>query len=58
MKAVKDTVFVVFHEPEYEGGGSYTGVRDIVRVFTKESEAKDYCSRYSAWYDYEEVELD
>lgn len=49
------TVFVVYHEPEYEGGGSYNGVRDIEQVFYYETDAKSFCTRSRGWYDYEEV---
>jgi len=48
-------VYVCSTEPEYEGGGSYNGVTDIVAVFKTREAAEEYCKRSRGLYDCEEV---
>lgn len=52
----KPVAYVVYFEPEYEGGGSYTGVREFCFVFYDEDKAREYCKR-SRSLDYEVVEI-
>lgn len=53
----KQVVYVVYTEPEYEGGGSYMGTREIEYVFIDEKKAKKFCEDAEFYYAYETVEV-
>ena len=50
--------YVIYKEPEYEGGGSYYGSTEILKVFSDKQSAIDYCANTNWYYDYEEVEYE
>ena len=50
-------VWVVVEEPDYEGGGSYSGLSEVVKVFWNRSNAEEFANTNPS-YQVEESEFD